>query len=1148
MSRFGILTVTVCIVGVFIFQSTDRSDQTISIDRDENLASQLSREGGSVPLVGLAFVPNEGQFADEVSFLTHTKCGLVQITREGAITYPIVAHNDTPDTRIGTVRECFVTGIDIAVGGACPNSAAVNYFLGKDSNRWRTNVRTYREITLGQVFPNIEVSLLATGNTIEKVFTLDAGANPSDIRMTFTGNDDLSVTLEGLLEVNTSTGSLMFSKPIAFQEDRGQKEYVDIAYWVDDTEYGFNVGEYDPSRSLIIDPRLVSTFIGGSANEGTGIEYSIMEMDNSGHVYIVGTSSSTDFPVTSGVYSETFAGTPGTSDFVIARFNSELTVLEACTYVGGSANDGNNYGLVYAIDNDGNVVVAGQSSSSDFPTTAGAFDASANGSVDIVVFKLSSDLSTLLGSTYLGGTSQEVNFGIDVDQNDDVFVCGFTNSQTGDFPTTVGAFDETYNGHIGGPFGGDCYISKISSDFTSLLASTFIGGSRCEDGGNLVVADNGDVYFVSITSSTNYPTTLGAYDESFNGRELYGDLAISALSNDLSTLIYSTYLGGPNDEWTEAIILDEDGNVYVTGQGNGGFPTTTGAFQEVYAGIGGAGAGDDMIIAKLDPTLSTLLAATYYGGTSAEIVIGIDVDSLGNIIIGGSSKSADLPIYNSPFDVTHNSPGTQDGVVAKFDSDLSSLLASTFLGGSGSERIYGVCVWENYVYTWGKTGSMDFPTTAGAYDETFNGPDSPNGDYFVTRLDIDRGYGDEDEDGVLNAADNCQFEPNADQSDQDTDGVGDACDNCPNTSNPTQSDIDQDGIGDDCEVLRSWYVEPDGGGDATTIEEAVVFCTHGDTIVVANGIHTGIGNVDLDFQGRENLVLRSENGPDWCIIDLQGTAENPQRALSFDDDGSGPVIIDGFTIRNGYGPSPQGTSIGGAVYLSSASPTFRHCIFTHNTAAVGGAIYAIQSSPTFINCDFVNNTGDEGAAIFAFSGSKIDLENSIIAYSSGGVATMCSGGASDITLYCSDVFGNGGGDWVGCLVGQQWGNDNFSADALFCNPTAGRYGIAEESSPCLPANNACGELVGALDFGCSCDCGLAWGDVNGDDKVNPTDVVLMVNFVYKELDQRIHPALCPYEAGDVNCSSSVNPSDVVHYVNYVYKDIKPWPCNEPCSL
>jgi hypothetical protein len=280
--------------------------------------------------------------------------------------------------------------------------------------------------------------------------------------------------------------------------------------------------------------------------------------------------------------------------------------------------------------------------------------------------------------------------------------------------------------------------------------------------------------------------------------------------------------------------------------------------------------------------------------------------------------------------------------------------------------------------------------------------------------------------------------------------------------------------------------------------------------------------------------MMSEHGPDYTVIDCQGSAGTPRRAFTFDQERDSSVVIRGLTIKGGYGPSYNGRSCGGAVLCDGVSPALYNCIFTGNHAKVGGALYATDASPTIVNCDFVHNDADTGAAISVANFAYVDPEHCIIAYNTVGLGVVC-GSASDVTLYCCDVYGNQKGNWVGCLIGQQYSNDNFSADPLFCSVTQFRYGIGDENSPCLPENNACGVVVGALGLGCSCDCGMVFGDVNSDEALNPVDVVYMVNYVYKQQDARVAPSNCPFPTGDVDCNNQVNPVDIVYYVNKVYK-------------
>jgi len=402
---------------------------------------------------------------------------------------------------------------------------------------------------------------------------------------------------------------------------------------------------------------------------------------------------------------------------------------------------------------------------------------------------------------------------------------------------------------------------------------------------------------------------------------------------------------------------------------------------------------------------------------------------------------------------------------------------------------------------------------------------------------------DNDEDGIANAFDNCPHHPNPGQEDGDSDDAGDACDNCLELYNPDQADIDGDGIGDDCEVNRSWYVRPDGLGDATTIQAGIGLATHGDTVIVAVGTYTGTGENVFDFGGRR-IVFRSEDGPLTTIIDCQGGATDHRRACTFDDGEDASVVVDGFTIRKGFGPLVDGSPTGGGMMIRDSSPTIKNCIFTDNYAVLGGAVFARDAAPHFINCTFAGNDGDYGAGLAASYYGNYALENCIVAFNGPSAGVFCYGSGS-ADLSCCDVYGNAGGDWTGCLAGQATVDGNFSADPGFCNLAIGDVGLHDESSPCTAANTSCGVLVGACDVGCSCYCGEHC-DMNLDGDINPVDVVYVVNFVYKSLDGREQSAACVGDNGDWNCDAQVNPVDVVYYVNFVYKSFGTGPC-DPCT-
>ncbi|MBN1106060.1 MAG: SBBP repeat-containing protein, partial [Deltaproteobacteria bacterium] len=266
-----------------------------------------------------------------------------------------------------------------------------------------------------------------------------------------------------------------------------------------------------------------STYIGGSSQDiGAGIA-----LDSAGNVIIFGKSESSNYPTTTGAYDQTHNGN---WDLVVSKLNADLTTLQASTYIGGSATDAQLTGGSLVLDSSNNVCVAGCPSSSNYPTTAGAYDQTHNGGEDAVISILSPDLSSLQASTFLGGSGQDRATTPIIDSTGNVYVFGYTTS-TG-FPTTPGAYDTVFGGSY------DIFISRLSSDLTTLQASTFVGGSGADDAyhGDLLLDGSGHVYITAGTGSADFPTTAGAYDTTHNGGGY--DVFVSKLTGDL--------LAGPN--------------------------------------------------------------------------------------------------------------------------------------------------------------------------------------------------------------------------------------------------------------------------------------------------------------------------------------------------------------------------------------------------------------------------------------------------------------------------------------------------------------------------------------------------------------------------------------------------------------------------
>lgn len=687
------------------------------------------KPGLNLAKVSLPFIPNEGQWDSQIKFRADLFSGAFFITgnelvyslvkadeKDNAVKAKTVLETDssdfgTPDNRFRqvTFKETFLSNDGKAITffpqGEEKAITRVAYFKGNGAELWRSHLSSYNSVSLGGIYPGVEVRLRASARNVEKLFYLKPGTRVEDIRIRVDGIKSIDISPEGELVLKTEIGNLAMMKPLAYQEIDGQKEYVEVAYELKgQNEYGFKILEpYNPEATLVIDPALstlsASTFIGGKGND-RGF---CIALDNAGNVYVAGytLSSSSDYPTTSGAYDTTYNGG---YDVFVSKLSSSLDSLEASTYIGGKGTD---YLYSLVLDSFENVYLVGITNSSDFPTTPGAYHQSYNGGdYDAFIVKLSPDLSSLLASTYFGGSGVDYGVAIALDNSWNLYITGMTSSSN--FPITSGAFDTSYGGRY------DVFVAKLSNSLDSLLASTFIGGSDYEIGSSIVVDNSGNVYIGGRTKSSNFPTTSGAYDTTYNGDY---DVFISKLNGSLDSLLASTYIGGSGPDYGYPIAVDNSGNVYVTGYTlSSDYPTTEGAYDTSHNGS------YDVFISRLSGTLGTLLASTYFGGTDDDRSRSIALDVYGNVYIAGWTKSTDFPNTSGAYDRSQN--GSWDVFVSKLSANLSTVFSSTFVGGVSDDLAYALAVdGSGNVYVTGYTLSSGFPTTEGIYDKTIDGTD-----------------------------------------------------------------------------------------------------------------------------------------------------------------------------------------------------------------------------------------------------------------------------------------------------------------------------------------------------------------------------------------------------------------------------------------
>jgi hypothetical protein len=399
---------------------------------------------------------------------------------------------------------------------------------------------------------------------------------------------------------------------------------------------------------------IYSTFMGGSnADYSYGIA-----LDSSGNIYIIGNTSSSDFPTTNGAFDTTFSY----GDIFVCKISNTGSVLIYSTYIGGSSGE---YGYDIALDNSGNAYITGQTYSSSFPTTVGAIDTAFNGYTDAFITKLNTLGSDLVYSTFLGGSYTEIGRGIEVDNNGYAYITGETNSPN--FPITNGSFDTTNLGYDG-------FICKVNPSGSAFIYSTFLGGSNNDYCQDISIDTAGNAYLIGRTECSDFPTTLEAFDTTYNGGTY--DAFVTKLNKDGTSLIYSTFLGGSANDYGRVIVVDTSGNGYVTGYSTSDdFPTTDGAFDNYYKG------NYDIFISKLNSTGTTLNYSTYIGGSNSDQGFGIAIDSSRYIYLTGYTNSSSyFPVTVNTFDTTYN--GNGDAFVIKIS--LIPVTTNNYLNSYGA--------------------------------------------------------------------------------------------------------------------------------------------------------------------------------------------------------------------------------------------------------------------------------------------------------------------------------------------------------------------------------------------------------------------------------------------------------------------------------
>ncbi len=685
----------------------------------------------------LTFEANQGQTAPQVKFISRGPGYRAYLTADG-ITLALRAAN-RPLTASTQVRANNRSFIQLRLVGAASNPkivgeglqpGRVNYFLGNDPGKWRRSVPTYSQIRYSNVYPGIDLVFYGNNQQLEYDFAVSANANPRQIQFEVSGASGLHLTGDGSLALQIGTSEVQFKVPVVYQESNGQRVAVHGAYSLTDSNHiRFHLSHYDTQKPLVIDPVLVySTYLGGSGDE----QPSGIAVDDSGNVYVTGTTDSTDFPL--GAIGTLPAGSP---HVYVAKLDPTGTHLIYADYLGGSSQD---YGYALALDSSQNVYITGSTASSDFPMVH-PFQGSYPGAFNAFLSKISADGSSLVYSTYFGGNGSDLPSGVAVDHLGNMILAGYTSSTN--LPV-ANAFQSSVSPNQGGEYGNYGFLTKFSPDGSSLVYSTYLGGSSnvpLNCGGtpcwiqpsstiaSLAVDASGNAYLAGSTNTYNFPVTQGAYLTT-NSTQMNTNVGFVSKFSSAGALQYSTYFYGSSGLQTSltGIAADSTGSAYITGAAfsDGTFPITSTSICDPGTQGWGCSYG---FVTKFDNVGATLLYSTFLGPNNGSIPGAIALDSSNDAFVLAFTSSNNF----SPVNGIEPYSNGNDILLAEIDPSGTSQLFATYLGGSGDDEPApgGLAIDANgNVYIAGVTNSPDLPVTPPA----FQGNSAGNADSFVMKI------------------------------------------------------------------------------------------------------------------------------------------------------------------------------------------------------------------------------------------------------------------------------------------------------------------------------------------------------------------------------------------------------------------------------
>jgi hypothetical protein len=685
---------------------------------------QVLANYGRLPLT---FEPNQGQTDARVKFQARGSGYGLYLTAQEAV---LALQRSAADPRDSTARTSAISMKLVGANSPAEPAGEIqlpgksNYFIGNNPAQWHRDIPQFARVRYHDVYPGIDLVYYGNQGRLEYDFVVAPDSDPTQVALRFQGIATPTIDPQGDLVLPALGSALRLQAPRVYQKVGTERRPIASRFELrgpDKNEVGFEIGTYDRSQTLIIDPVLVySTYLGGSGNEACSIIAPItvegmsvpvpppgcpaITVDPASNAYVAGSTTSTNFPATTGEFQPDLA--PGaTANVFIAKFSPTGSLLFA-TYLGGNGTD---YTGGVAVDSGFDILVAGTTSSSNFPTTNGATNTAfqttpITSGKHVFVSKLDPTGKILLYSTYLSGSGTDIATGLAVDQSgSNAYVTGTTTSTevgTG-FPSTLGAYQTAPRAL------NQFFFTKVdpnTSGSGSVLYSTYFGGSSPSNGsvlgGGVAVDSNSNAYITGGTNFTDIPL-LNAYQGLNEG----GFDAFVAKINPSGVtggqLLYSTYLGGSGDDVGFGVAVDSSPDAYVTG-----WTTST----DFNAGTTGTvalqpsnGGGTDAFLAKIGIACVGTGCVTfdvpldyfsYLGGAGTDVATSVAVDNSGGARVIGWTNSPNFPIVGSPVQSTFGG-GTSDAFFATIDTDATcspivtptcaATSSTSYFGGTGAD-------------------------------------------------------------------------------------------------------------------------------------------------------------------------------------------------------------------------------------------------------------------------------------------------------------------------------------------------------------------------------------------------------------------------------------------------------------------------------